>query len=88
MTKAMEGLQNLARIQIVLVEPQDGANVGAVCRAMKTMGMNRLAIVGDKDYDLERVRTSAGRPCPKHSKTVSWRWAPRAGGARTANISP
>ncbi|MBQ0072556.1 MAG: RNA methyltransferase [Spirochaetales bacterium] len=48
-----------ARIQIVLVETQDGANIGSVCRAMKTMGLTNLAIVGDREYDENRVRTLA-----------------------------
>ena len=51
--------QNLNRIQIVLVEPQDGANIGSVCRAMKTMGIEHLAIVGDRDYDESRVKMLA-----------------------------
>jgi len=74
----MEGLQNLARIQIVLVEPQDGANVGAVCRAMKTMGMNRLAIVGDKDYDLERVRMMAIHAFDLYQNHQRWATLPEA----------
>lgn len=55
----MESNPNLDRIRIVLVEPQDGANIGSVCRAMKTMGIRRLAITGDKVYDETRVRTLA-----------------------------
>lgn len=54
--------ENLDRIQIVLVDTQDGANIGSVCRAMKTMGLSRLAIAGSKcrgDYDDNRVRTLA-----------------------------
>jgi tRNA/rRNA methyltransferase len=47
------------QVQVVLVETQDAANVGAVCRAMKTMGLTRLAITGDRSYDEERVRTLA-----------------------------
>lgn len=47
------------RIQIVLVETQDGANIGSVCRAMKTMGLTRLCVVGDKDYDENRIETLA-----------------------------
>lgn len=47
------------RIEIVLVETQDGANIGSVCRAMKTMGLTQLAIVGDRVYDDNRVRTLA-----------------------------
>lgn len=49
----------LERIQIVLVETQDGANIGSVCRAMKTMGLTNLAITGDGVYDENRVRTLA-----------------------------
>ena len=47
------------RIEIVLVETQDGANIGSVCRAMKTMGLVNLTIVGDREYDENRVRTLA-----------------------------
>lgn len=47
----------LDNIQIVLVETQDAANIGAACRAMKTMGIRRLAIVSDTDYDTDRIRT-------------------------------
>ncbi len=49
----------LNQVQIVLVEPQDGANIGAVCRAMKTMGITRLAIAGSREYDENRVFTLA-----------------------------
>lgn len=59
MTNSMEHQANLDRIQIVLVETQDGANIGSVCRAMKTMGISRLAIVGNRIYDENRVRTLA-----------------------------
>ena len=47
------------RIQVVLVRPGDGANAGAVCRAMKTMGVTQLAITGPCSLDIERVRTVA-----------------------------
>lgn len=50
---------NLRRIQIVLVDTQDAANIGAACRAMKTMGISRLAIVSDKEYDDNRIKTLA-----------------------------
>ncbi|MFP4490339.1 MAG: RNA methyltransferase [Spirochaetaceae bacterium] len=51
----------LDRIIIVLVEPQEGANVGSVCRAMKTMGISRLSIVGRRRsfFEEERVYTLA-----------------------------
>ena len=49
----------LNQVQIVLVEPWDGANIGAVCRAMKTMGITRLVITGSREYDENRVFTLA-----------------------------
>ena len=49
----------LDRIEIVLVETQDGANIGSVCRAMKTMGLTHLTLVTDRVYDENRVRTLA-----------------------------
>ncbi len=55
----MEKTDGSDRIEIVLVETQDGANIGSVCRAMKTMGLTRLTIVGDRAYDENRVRTLA-----------------------------
>ncbi len=57
--KIMERTDENNRIQIVLVETQDGANIGSVCRAMKTMGLTNLAIVGGRVYDENRVRTLA-----------------------------
>ena len=38
----MEKQKYLDRINIVLVDTQDGANIGSVCRAMKTMGITDL----------------------------------------------
>ena len=55
----MEAESYLKRIRIVLVDTQDGANIGSVCRAMKTMGIEDLAIVGDRVYDEDGVRTLA-----------------------------
>ncbi len=46
-------------VQIILVEPRDPGNIGAVCRAMKTMGIKHLGIVGDRTYDTNRVFTLA-----------------------------
>lgn len=58
-TVSMERNKNLDRIRIVLVEPQDGGNIGSTCRAMKTMGIHELAIVGNRVYDEARIRTLA-----------------------------
>ena len=55
----MKEKQNLDRIQVVLVDTQDGANIGSVCRAMKTMGIKRLALVTDRTYDEVRIRQLA-----------------------------
>jgi tRNA/rRNA methyltransferase len=49
----------LEQIQIVLVRPESGSNVGAVCRAMKTMGISALIIVDPGALDEERVKTLA-----------------------------
>ncbi len=49
----------LDRIHIVLVDTQDGANIGSVCRAMKTMGLTHLDLVTNRSYDENRVRTLA-----------------------------
>ncbi len=55
----MDISSNLDRIEIILCDTQDGANIGSVCRAMKTMGLTHLTLVTDRIYDDERVRTLA-----------------------------
>ena len=55
----MANSSNLDRIEIILCDTQDGANIGSVCRAMKTMGLTHLTLVTDRIYDDERVRTLA-----------------------------
>ena len=55
----MDNNGNLDRIEIVLCDTQDGANIGSVCRAMKTMGLTHLTLVTDRIYDEERIRTLA-----------------------------
>ena len=55
----METKPFLKNIKIVLVDTQDGANIGSCCRAMKTMGITRLVITGNRVYDDDRVRTLA-----------------------------
>ena len=47
------------RIEIILVDTQDGANIGSVCRAMKTMGLTHLTLVTERTYDENRVSTLA-----------------------------
>ena len=55
----MEKSTNLDRIEIILVDTQDGANIGSACRAMKTMGLSHLTLVTSATYDENRVRTLA-----------------------------
>jgi len=48
----------LARVRVVLYEPQDPVNIGATVRAMKNMGVSGLHLVRPKTYDpasIERV---------------------------------
>jgi tRNA (cytidine32/uridine32-2'-O)-methyltransferase len=40
----------LARIRIVLVEPSHPGNIGGAARAMKTMGLHRLAVVNPQRF--------------------------------------
>ncbi len=49
----------MAAIRVVLARPQEGTNVGAVCRAMKTMGLGTLTIVGGRGIDPVRARVVA-----------------------------
>lgn len=51
--------ENLDRIEIILVDTQDGANIGSACRAMKTMGLTHLTLVTSAQYDENRVHTLA-----------------------------
>jgi TrmH family RNA methyltransferase len=44
---------------VVLMEPQHPGNVGAVARAMKNMGLDRLVIVNPPAYDPEQARWMA-----------------------------
>lgn len=55
----MEETMISEKIRIILVDTQDGANIGSVCRAMKTMGLSQLVLVTDRIYDENRVRTLA-----------------------------
>jgi tRNA/rRNA methyltransferase len=47
----------LGRISVVLSDPKDSKNIGAVCRAMKNMGLLRLAIAGMRTYDAGEVKS-------------------------------
>lgn len=50
---------DLSRFTVVLCRAEEAGNVGSACRAMKTMGVSRLALAACPAYDEERVRTMA-----------------------------
>lgn len=45
----------LRRVTVVLNQPQDPVNIGAVVRAMKNMGLGRLHLVQPADFDPYRI---------------------------------
>ena len=50
----------LSQVIIVLCNPDESQNVGAVCRAMLTMDITKLRIVGKREnYDIDRVNMLA-----------------------------
>jgi tRNA (cytidine32/uridine32-2'-O)-methyltransferase len=56
-----DGLARLARVRFVLVETSLSANVGAVARAMKTMGLTRLVLVRPQQpLDADALARAAG----------------------------
>ncbi|MBS1245937.1 MAG: methyltransferase [Proteobacteria bacterium] len=49
----------LNRIRIVLVQPSLGGNIGGCARAMKNMGLTRLALVAPEDFPSEEASARA-----------------------------
>jgi tRNA (cytidine32/uridine32-2'-O)-methyltransferase len=49
----------LDSIRIVLVQTYHPGNIGAIARAMKTMGLNELYLVDPKDYPAEEASNRA-----------------------------
>ena len=47
--------EELRRVTVVLNQPQDPVNIGAVVRGMKNMGLSRLHLVQPADFDPYRV---------------------------------
>ncbi len=47
--------EELRRVTVVLSQPQDPVNIGAVVRAMKNMGLRRLHLVQPADFDPYRI---------------------------------
>lgn len=50
---------DLTGFAVLLCRAEEGGNVGAACRAMKTMGLSRLVLAGCTALDVDRVRTMA-----------------------------
>ncbi|HUW40024.1 MAG TPA: RNA methyltransferase [Rectinemataceae bacterium] len=50
---------DLSTFEVVLCRAEEPGNVGAVCRAMKTMGLGRLSLAGCPEYDEGRLRAMA-----------------------------
>ena len=65
MVRAMTGKRTTAggatgdAVRIVLVRPEESRNVGAACRAAKTMGIERLYLVGAGAIDRQQARVVA-----------------------------
>jgi TrmH family RNA methyltransferase len=53
------GRAALARVSVVLVEPQGPRNVGSTCRAMKNFGLDRLVLVNPAVVDHPEAREMA-----------------------------
>ena len=51
--------QSLEGLRVVLVRPQEPRNVGQVCRAMKSMGLDSLYLVGAEGLDLAEAAVTA-----------------------------
>lgn len=45
-----QAVERLARIRVVLVETSHPGNIGAAARALKTMGLRRLALVNPREF--------------------------------------
>ena len=51
----------LSQVRIVLLQTYHPGNIGAVARAMKTMGLSDLVLVSPKKYpDVEATNRAAG----------------------------
>lgn len=46
-------------VHIVLVEPQQSSNIGAVARAMENFGFSKLHLVAPRDFDAEKAKAAA-----------------------------
>lgn len=49
----------LSNIEVILCRASESGNVGAVCRAMKNMGLSRLRLAGPQPLDADVIRARA-----------------------------
>jgi len=79
----------LEELRVVLVAPQEARNVGQVCRAMKTMGLRRLYLVGAERIDPREAAVTALHARDVLEAAVSCASLPEAlrGAALAAGIS-
>ena len=49
----------LEKVRIVMVEPSHSGNIGAAARAMKTMGLTQLTLVGVENFPDQQALTLA-----------------------------
>src|ERR1700722_18121512 len=75
MSQSRDATSRLDRVAVVLYEPQDPVNIGAVVRAMKNMGLADLRLVRPVAYEPERIEgvghdTDARVPRIRHFDTL------------------
>lgn len=64
-------LTGLSNIQIILVEPSHPGNIGAVARAMKTMGLTQLVLINPQKFPAkEATERAAGADDVLYNATV------------------
>lgn len=51
----------LEHVRVVLVEPSHPGNIGAVARAMKTMGLSKLSLINPKQFPHEKATALASK---------------------------
>ncbi|MBX7139308.1 MAG: RNA methyltransferase [Oligoflexia bacterium] len=61
-----------SKVHVVLVRPYDNRNIGAVARAMKNTGFDRLHLVAAQNYDAEKAAVSACGAVDLLEKAQHW----------------
>lgn len=67
-------MSGLDQIQIVLVRPLYGGNIGSVCRAMANMGLRHLRLAGTRPegYDQDELRKMALHALPIYENHIAF----------------